>query len=424
MNRLAERTAQWLVSHVPALTAAARAVQADVYPHQTTMGIGNDWADPALADYYAQSVPVFSAVDIRGNSLAKIPWVVKRRTEPTGLVAVDRNHPMQRILDRPNPWFSGAELRRATEINMCLYGRAFWTIEDPEEPGGLPEIWPVNPARMVVLPGQGTNGPYIRGYLYRGLNGDRLYLPEDVEFFRFYNPLQDRTGMSPLAPGRMSADMGKDALRYNRNSLRNGSMPDFILFGEEEMTDVEVDTFYRRWEERFRGPNQANRPAITSNIKDAKALGFSNRDMEFIASLTWSLRDVSRLYHVPTTMMADLESATLANMDKLEQIYWEDTIQPQGDLYAERLTTSTLPRLGYAGLEVEFDYSNIQALNEGAEARAKRENEQLDRGVLTINEVRATYKLPPVSWGSDPHFRQAGGFPDRPSQPNNRPPDA
>ncbi len=110
-------------------------------------------------------------------------------------------------------------------------------------------------------------------------------------------------------------------------------------------------------------------------------------------------------------MMAELEGATLANVNFYEQHFWENTMQPEANMYAERLTHSTLPNLGYTNLGVAFDYTNVQALNEGAEQRAKREHESLDRGVLTINEVRRTYDLDDVAWGNDPHFRQAGGFP-------------
>ena len=395
------------------LTAAARAAQADVYPHHQATGIGADWSPTEYGDYYAQSVPIFSAISTRADALSQIPWKVHRAT--AARPPVEDTHPAQQLLDQPNPWFSGAELRRATETYMCLWGRAYWTIEDSED-GERKEIWPVRPDRMVVIPGRGRTGPYIQGYLYHGTAGDVVYLPEEVEMFRFFNPLQDRTGLSPIAPLRMSADMGKDALSYNRNTLRNGAIPDYILLANEELTSEAVEEFYKRWEERFQGPNRANRPGIASFITDVKPLAFSNRDMEFLASLRWTVKDAARVFRVPETMLAELQYASLANMEVLERWFWRSTIKPQANIMAEKITHSLLPKLGHTGLEVAFNYDGIEALNESREERIAREKEFLDRGVVTINEVRLGYDMAPVSWGNEPHFQEANPFQERKPQ--------
>ena len=56
--------------------------------------------------------------------------------------------------------------------------------------------------------------------------------------------------------------------------------------------------------------------------------------------------------------------------------------------------------LGYDGLEMEFDLKSIEALAEDENARTTRESQLLDRGVLTINEVRRARNLPDVPWGN------------------------
>ena len=58
-----------------------------------------------------------------------------------------------------------------------------------------------------------------------------------------------------------------------------------------------------------------------------------------------------------------------------------------------------LPRLGYPDLVVQFETSSIEALREDENSRVSRESQLLDRGVLTINEVRRNRNLPDVLWG-------------------------
>ena len=42
-------------------------------------------------------------------------------------------------------------------------------------------------------------------------------------WFRYFNPLEEYAGPSPVAPVRMAAVMGKDILRFNGNFLRNSA---------------------------------------------------------------------------------------------------------------------------------------------------------------------------------------------------------
>ena len=110
-----------------------------------------------------------------------------------------------------------------------------------------------------------------------GANGPVPYTADEVVWLRYFNPLEEFAGLSPVAPVRMAVDMGKDALRFNRNFLRNSAQPDFVLLTNESMTDNEIEDFYNLWEARYRGPANAHRPAIASFVRDIKTLGFAQR---------------------------------------------------------------------------------------------------------------------------------------------------
>jgi len=386
------------------ITASSRAVQSEVLPHHAALGIGNDWVIPSYGDYYPRSVAVYSAIRVRAEALVRLPWEVSRTSAAGQILKLPTIHPLTALFAQPNPWYSGAELRRATEVNLCLWGRAFWAIESSETTGQQ-ELWPLRPDRVDVLPGAGPRGPYIRGYRYRGLTKELFYLPEEIEYFRYFNPQQDHSGLSPIAPLRLTMDMGHDALRYNRNTFQNGGIPDYFLFGGEGMTQSQIEDFYKRWETRFQGPDKAHRPAIASGVTDMKTLAFSAREMEFIEGMRWAIKDAARVYGVPETMLAELQFATLANMEGLERWFWRSTMIPEATMLADRINSSLLPKLGFPDHMLQFDFTTIEALSEGQEQRQKREVEFLDRGVLTINEVRRERGLPDVSWGNQPSPR-------------------
>ena len=68
--------------------------------------------------------------------------------------------------------------------------------------------------------------------------------------------------------------------------------------------------------------------------------------------------------------------------------------------------------LGYPELRVEFDLESIEALREDQGHRVEREAKLLDRGVLTINEVRRQRNLPDVPWGDAPFAAPTQSAPD------------
>ena len=196
-------------------TASSRAAATDVFPRHRAYGLGSGWTPTSYADYYAASVPVYAAVTRRAEAMSRTPFAVERLLPDGERVPVGPEHEIQRLLDRPNSWMTGAELRFATEVNLNLWGLAYWAIETDGE--GRAELWPVRPDRLVPLPGEGRT--YVKGYVYRGLAGDAAYLPREIVSFGSYNPLQDRTGLSPIAPLRLSLDMAKDAARYKPPDL-------------------------------------------------------------------------------------------------------------------------------------------------------------------------------------------------------------
>ena len=373
---------------------ANRASSVDVDRLQEIAGPGAAWARTEYGEYYATSVSVYSAIKLRADALSRPNLLINQRADDGTLLPVSPDHPAQRLLDRVNPWYTRGDLWRATEIHLNLWGSSFWALERDEN--GQKEIWPLRPDRVSVLP---DRRQYIRGFVYQGRNGPVAYTPDEILWFRYFNPLEEYAGLSPMAPVRLAVDMGKDGLRFNRNFFRNSAQPDFVLLTNESMTDSEIEDFYNRWEDRYRGTAKSHRPAIASFVKDIKTLGFSHREMEFIQGLRWSLEEVCRTYGVPKPLLSDLERATFSNVNAAERMFWRNTILPELRFFEERLTRMLLPRLGYPDLVVEFDVSVIEALREDENSRVTREAQLLDRGVLTINEVRRTRNLPDVAWG-------------------------
>ena len=405
------------------------------------VGVGQSWRPVSYGEYYPRSALVYTALKVRQDAIARVPLKVYRRLRGAGLEGVSRpatrapgqpqaegasdkgdpasrpnrviskgsrmpaedrveavsqGHPVQLLLDAPNPFWTRGDLWRATETYMGLWGSAFWGLER-DDLGRVVEIWPLRSDRMRVIPDPAR---YIRGFVYVA-QGRKLisYVPEDIVWMRYFNPLDEYAGLSPIAPLRLSADMGMDALRASRNLLTNDSTPGMFIETRDTPTDEEVKEFYERWESRFRGPENVRRPALLSAGMKAMNLGFSPREMEYMQSLRWSLEDVGRVYGVPKAMMGDIERLTFSNFVTARRVFWEDTIVSQLMFYQEVLNRRLLPSVGDSSLFVEFDTGAIEALRENENDKARRRQIYVEAGIMSVEEVRGEMNLPPLTEG-------------------------
>ena len=108
---------------------------------QTAFGAQAGWAQAAYGEYYPRSAVVYAAIKVRQGrdgaaafacaaahscNAAAHGW--RETPGPRGeLVGAD--HPLQRLLDSPNPFWSRSDLWRATETYLSLWGAAFWALE-------------------------------------------------------------------------------------------------------------------------------------------------------------------------------------------------------------------------------------------------------------------------------------------------------
>ena len=137
------------------------------------LGVLDDRISETYAGYYFTSVPVYAAIKLRADAVARPGLKVYRvstvHSQPRR-EWVGHDHPAQELLDRVNPHWTGGDLWRATETYLNLWGESYWAVERDE--AGVPiELWPLRPDRVRVVPDETE---YIRGVcLYRAVGGLR-----------------------------------------------------------------------------------------------------------------------------------------------------------------------------------------------------------------------------------------------------------
>jgi len=374
-------------------------------------GPGTSWAPTIYGNYYSQSTLVYAAIRIRQDAILRPRLKVLRKVGDEWEEVEDPNHPLKSILSRVNSWWTVGDLWRGTSTFLDLWGSCFWVVKNRDPKNGLPmDIWLRRPDMMKVIP---DANEYISAYIFEHQRTKEVWDPKDVTWIRLFNPLEEFAGMSPMAPLRLSVDTANDAVKHNRSVFTGGILTDTIIQLEGAPLDEELEEFDNRVAARFGGVGKSHKPLILSGVQDIKNLGLSAREMEFIGSLRWSLEDTSRVFGVPKPLLSDLERATYANIQHAERIFWRNTIAPYLVFLQEEINEMFVPQFSETlseELRVEFDLTDIEALQKDQAEVDTSNREDIKLGILTINEVREERGLDGVPWG-DAYWVAAGMIP-------------
>lgn len=374
------------------------ALASSVYGHDDS-----EFSPESYGDYVVTSNEVYSVVNYRARMMSTLDLRLydgrgANRKEITAGPAVD-------LLDRVNPYWTWRRLRRMDELCMCLWGESYWALE-PGATGEPATIWWLKPSRVTPVP---AAKKYLKGFLYQPADGgDAIpFAPDEIVWFRYPNPLDEFSALSPLAAARLAADTGAAMMRSNRNLFTNGMQLGGVLMPTKNgvsYTDGQAKDLERALERRFKGVDKAHRWAVLRFEAQLAGVGISPKDAEFVSGLDLTLRQVANAYGLPAPLVNDLAHATLANTREFERIAWAHTLVPDSQLYADEIKEQFLTRFRQRVNHCEFDYTKVPALQESATETWTREAQAMDRGAITINEWRKEKGKPPVPWGEVPYM--------------------
>lgn len=378
-------------------TQAARAypVPGEVAFRQSWWGPTSEFVDPKYLDYIATSNEVYAAVELRSKRLATLPFRL-HRGRGLDRAEIDSG-PVRDLFDKVNPFWTWPRLIHQTEQSLCLVGQAFWVLEGVRD--GMPaEMWWVRPDRMwpIVDPVD-----YVVGFLFQAEDGSITRFDRDeVIWHRYPNPLDEFSGLSPLAAARLGADIASAAMRSNKAMFSQGLQIAGLVSPKEggRFSTEQAEELEAALDRRFRGADKAHRWGVLRFEAQFDQMALSAKDAEYLGSLKEALLHVARAYGIPPPLLGDLSNATLANVDAYEKQFWQLTMIPEANMFAAEINEQLLSRLP-GDLSCEFDFSTVAPLQESLDALWARKKDQVNLGVCTINEVRAEFGQDPVPWG-------------------------
>lgn len=355
-------------------------------------------------DYLATSNDIYSVVTQRSRMISRPRLRFYSGDESEKEERKDSK--AAQVYKRVNPFWTSRRLARMDELAMGTWGETMWVVE--YEMGVPKEIWWVKASRVQPIE---HSTDYIEKYAYNSPTGEILtFEPHELMWFRYPNPIDEFSPLSPLAAARMAADTAKAMQTANNQAFANGLSiaglvvppgQDKVVFSDDQAKDLEVAL-----KRKFTGSANAHKWAVLRHEARFLPLQMTQKDAEYLGGLNMSFRQVCRAYGMPSPLLGDLENATLANLRELQRGAWEQTLIPDLDFRAEEVEEQFLPLFKGSGEpdHCEYDYSTVEALQESLSESWARDAQALDRGLFTINEVRKRLGWAPVEWGDKPYM--------------------
>lgn len=347
-------------------------------------------------DYLATSNSVYTCATGRSDLLITLkPKLYKIAADGDRREVIGGD--LYKLLKKVNPYWTFQRLVQMTELSLCLWGSCFWFLERGDNGRQKPrEIWWAKPSRVTVYP---DKTDYIKQFSYTHNGEEIFYDPKEVIWFHFPNPIDEFSGLSPLAAARLAADYASDALKSNRNLFKNGNLMGGVVVPKinKTLSLDEAHEIENQLDRRSRGVDKAHRWSVFRFEADLHTMGITPKDAEFMGGLKWSLEEVCRAYKWPLDLVGG--QRTYENFNAAMKAAYTHAVIPEGRFIAAELTEQLLPMFPGEADEMEFDHAGIEVLQEQEKEEWERAAGQIEKGAITINEWRKSKGKDLVPWG-------------------------
>jgi HK97 family phage portal protein len=348
------------------------------------------WCEPSPAylTLYKGQPAVRTVVDFLADNLAQLGLHVFRRLSDTDRVRV-HDHPLQRLINKPNEATTRYRLMRDTVADLCIYGHAYWLKRlDRDVLLRLP------PEQLQIV-----GGLVPLGYVWAGVDREALALRADeVVHFSLYQ------GRSPLETLRRRLEEDEAAVGYRTLFWHNGARLSGWLgrpAAAPRWTLEQREQFREEWR-AFQGASNAGKSPVLEDGMEYHAVAATAQDSQLVQTRKLTREEVAAAYHVPPAMVGITEAQGYGSLREQHKALYQDTLGPWTAMLEDDIELQLLSDFADSDdIYVEF---NIAAKLSGSfEEQAVALNSAVGSPWMTRNEARARVNLPAIP---DPAFDQ------------------
>lgn len=360
--------------------------------------------DQLAEEGYQQNAIVYRCVNEIANSASRVSINLFRGDQEL------EEHPLLDLLYNPSPVISQVEFFQAVYAYLLISGNSYMLSVGGDRTPPT-ELYNLRPDRIKIKAGKRAM-PLSYDYIIGGQTIDSYAVDQatgnsKVKHIKYFNPLDDFYGMSPIQASSVDIDQHNLANKHNVNLMQNGARPSgAVVFKPKDETgaamqlsDVQRNQLVNDINQRFSGSANAGKPMLLEGDFDWKEMGLSPKDMDFTQLKHMSAKDIALVYGVPSQLIGIPDSQTYSNFAEAKLALYNETIIPLLDKVQADLNEWLTPMFG-EDLELRYDIDSIPAMAEQRKRVFESVTQGVQNGILTRNEAREQLGYEPID-GAD-----------------------
>jgi HK97 family phage portal protein len=349
---------------------------------------------------YTKSSLIMAVVNWVGTVLAQAPMQVAQREGEKVWMPLPE-HPLPNLIEHPNGHFTGEDYWKAFAYYWLTNGNVY-LYKARNGAGQVVELWLLD--SEFVYP-YWSAGNFIDGYRYSpftgaGMSGRDIPV-EDMVHFRFLiDPYNHRMGMAPTRALFDELLTDEAASQYSMHAMQNLGVPPFVISPKPRQ-----DGYYNFDEQQIKDEMmfrltgaERGKPLVFKQPVDVAHFGFSANDMALDKIRQNPESRVAAVLGVPSIVLgfeSGMQRSIYNNMKAAQEHAWQNFVIPTQKLLSAVLREHLLPEFepNWEQFRIQFDLSNIAALQQDKNELFAREISAWVNGIKKRNEVRSAIGL-------------------------------
>ncbi|MES1199395.1 MAG: phage portal protein [Pseudomonadota bacterium] len=329
------------------------------------------WHTPGRAMWPMRDAASFAREGYAKNAIAyRCVRLIAEAAASAPLKVGPSDHPLARLLARPNPEQTGVELLEGFFGHLQVSGNAY--LESAAFDDAPPtELFVLRPDRMSVVAGADgwpIGWEHRVGAAVRRFERDQLSGRAPILHLKLFNPSDDWYGLSPMEAAAYAVDIHNAGGAWNKALIDNAARPSGALVftgvgGADRLTEEQFQRLKSELEDAHVGAANAGRPMLLEGGLDWRPMSLSPADMDFIEARHAAARDIALAFGVPPMLLGIPGDNTYANYREANLAFWRHTALPLAVKAARAIEAWLGDRWREAGpAAIEIDLESVPAL--------------------------------------------------------------
>lgn len=358
--------------------------------YTTPFGTGTNVSPDTALTFTA----VWAAIRLLTESVSSLPISVYRVENNGDKTEAVKESLYSLLKYKPNTYQNKITFFEKIMMDLCVNGNSYVYIER-NRLARVTGLYCMNYEDMTII--QKDNQLFYE-------NGETGEVYDSNDVLHFTGLTTDGIeGLSPITQCKKAIGWGMAIEEYGNTFFKNGAKLSGVLSTDRSLSETAIDRLRQSFNNTYSQLSGSNQTAILEEGLTFKPVGISPDQAQFLASRTFSLEEIGRIWNIPPHMLGDLSKSSFNNIEMQSQEFVTYTLLPyltriENEMNLKLFRTSDVGRLF-----VKFNVGGL--LRGNIKDRSEFYTKMINTGVMSINEVRALEDLNKIEDG-DKHFMQ------------------